>query len=258
MCPPWAKFSHVAQGRVWVGEPSGARCRASAGTYATGFLESLGAWANVDVVRLAAGAVFGGEDDVELAAEGRAAKIVGSSGGGSSVGAGAANARLDCRDPDRRGNPPRALFADARRAIGEWRVGPETRRGGRGGGGGAGVDASAAEAVASAPSGLFFEGVDFVGCDAAAGAREAVPDRCDGWADRRDAESRAPFGVGGGGGAPSSGGGGCRGDAHFVAGGSPGFAAAKKADAGADWAPFDYDDELGGWAPEDGWYDDAG
>ena len=29
------------------------------GTYATGFLESLGAWANVDVVRLAAGAVFG-------------------------------------------------------------------------------------------------------------------------------------------------------------------------------------------------------
>ena len=229
------------------------------GTYATGFLESLGAWANVDVVRLAAGAVFGGEDDVELAAEGRAAKIVGSSGGGSSVGAVAANTRIDCRDPERRGFPPRALFADARRAIGEWRVGPEARRGGGGGGGARGVDASAAEAAASAPSGLFFEGVDFVGCDAAAGAREAVPDRCDGWADRRDAESRAPFGGGGGGGgARSSGGGGCRGDAHFVAGGSPGFAAAEKADAGADWAPFDYDDELGGWAPEDGWYDDAG
>ena len=224
------------------------------GTYATGFLESLGAWANVDVVRLAAGAVFGGEDDVELAAEGRAAKIGGSSGADLLSAPARRTRGSTVAIPNDGGTLPGALRGRQARDRGV-EVGPEARAGrrrrrraGR---------ASAAEAVASAPSGLFFEGVDFVGCDAAAGAREAVPDRCDGWADRRDAESRAPFG-GGGGGAPSSGGGGCRGDAHFVAGGSPGFAAAKKADAGADWAPFDYDDELGGWAPEDGWYDDAG
>ena len=188
---------------------------AAGGAYEGG----VGAWTNVDVVRLAPGA-YGGVGDVRLAVpDGSIVRVVVGDGLGDEPDAIVARgererATIDCREE----GYPAPLFASSRVRFGETAPVPGTD--GRLVGG----------AVVTASR------ITFLGCFHADGEHEAVADG--GCApDPNGPFARAPF--------ATRGAGGCRGDDHFAIG-----AAARDPSA---WEQFDYDDASG--TIEDEWYE---